>query len=181
DLSNLNLKELRKQIGVVLQNGAVFSGTLYDNIVCGGTYTIEEVMHAIEIANFKQDLDKLGMGLHTLVQPETCTLSNGEIQRLLIARALIAKPKILIMDEATNCLDNTSQDVITKNIDDLNVTRIVIAHRLSTIIHATRIYVIDKGTIVQEGTFDELYQQEGLFKYLIHEQAKQMETLNHPV
>jgi ATP-binding cassette subfamily C protein len=154
DIRNLNLRELRKKMGVVLQNGSIFSGTVYSNIVCGGIYTKEEIDRAVKMSNFDKDLEKMGMGLHTVVQPESSSLSNGEAQRLLIARALIS----------TNCLDSESQDLISKNIDELNITRIVIAHRLSTIKNADRIYVMDKGKVAQVGSYQELASEPGIFR-----------------
>jgi ATP-binding cassette subfamily C protein len=164
DIRNLNLRELRKKMGVVLQNGSIFSGTVYSNIVCGGIYTKEEIDRAVKMSNFDKDLEKMGMGLHTVVQPESSSLSNGEAQRLLIARALISNPSMLILDEATNCLDSESQDLISKNIDELNITRIVIAHRLSTIKNADRIYVMDKGKVAQVGSYQELASEPGIFR-----------------
>jgi ATP-binding cassette subfamily C protein len=172
DIRNLNLRELRKKMGVVLQNGSIFSGTVYSNIVCGGIYTKEEIDRAVKMSNFDKDLEKMGMGLHTVVQPESSSLSNGEAQRLLIARALISNPSMLILDEATNCLDSESQDLISKNIDELNITRIVIAHRLSTIKNADRIYVMDKGKVAQVGSYQELASEPGIFRDSLLAQIK---------
>lgn len=170
DLSNLDLREIRHQIGTVLQNGSIFSGSLYDNIVCGGGYTKKEVDEAIALSGFDEDIKNFPMGLHTVVQSGGGTFSGGQLQRLLITRALVSKPKILIFDEATSALDNKTQEFISKQLDKVEVTRIVIAHRLSTIRHADRIYVMDKGTVIQAGTFQELAKQEGLFKQFLTRQ-----------
>ena len=110
------------------------------------------------------------MKMSTLVSMNGGTISGGQRQRIMIARALIRKPKILFLDEATNALDNVSQAAVTENIDKMKMTRLVIAHRLSTIRRADKIIVLHDGNIVQEGTFDELAAQNGLFKQLIQRQ-----------
>ncbi|MDR3623815.1 MAG: NHLP bacteriocin export ABC transporter permease/ATPase subunit [Chlamydiales bacterium] len=171
DLSSLDLRDVRHQIGVVLQNGAIFSGSLYENIVCGGTYTKEQVEYAMKVSGFDKDIESFPMGLHTVVQSGGGAFSGGQAQRLLIARALISNPRLLIFDEATSALDNKTQDLVTENLDKLKVTRIVIAHRLSTIKNADRIYVIEKGRVIQEGSFQELSSEEGLFKTMLKRQA----------
>ena len=172
DIKTLNLRELRRKLGVVLQNGSIFTGTIYQNIVCGGLFSKEEVERAVKLANLEEDLEKMGMGLHTFLQSDALTLSNGEAQRILIARALIGKPRILILDEASNCLDANSQEILSKNVAELNITRIVIAHRLSTIVDADRIYVMDQGKIVESGRYAELFDKNGVFKDLVLESKK---------
>ncbi len=170
DLSTLNLHFLRKQIGSVLQTTNIMSGTIYEQIVGGGIYSPHQIKEAIELSGFKEDLLSLPMGLHTFIPTNGTTLSGGQKQRLLLARALIGSPSILMFDEATSALDNKTQNLITKNIDSLNVTRIIIAQRLSTIQHANRIYVLDKGRIVQVGTFNELSKVPGIFKEMFERQ-----------
>ena len=108
------------------------------------------------------------MGIHTLVTPET--ISGGQQQRILIARALVGSPAVVVMDESTSALDNLSQEIVKENMEKLHTTRIVIAHRLSTIIRADRIYVLDRGEVVQQGTYAELSAEEGLFKRLAERQ-----------
>ena len=103
------------------------------------------------------------MGLFTLVSESGGGLSGGQKQRVLIARALISKPDILFFDEATSALDNIAQKTVSDNLDELMCTRVVIAHRLSTIRHCDRIIVLDKGKIAEEGTFEELMENKGLF------------------
>jgi NHLM bacteriocin system ABC transporter ATP-binding protein len=170
DLQSLNVDQLRRQIGVVLQEGGITFGSIYDNITCGGIYSQERVEKALELSGFNQDLDSFPMGLHTVLPMGGATLSGGQKQRLLIARALLPNPKILILDEATSTLDNRTQDEISHNIDHLNVTRIVIAHRLSTIRNANRIYVMEKGKIAQTGTFAELAALPGPFANMLARQ-----------
>ena len=157
-------------MGVVLQGGGIVAGTLYQNIVAGGRYSEEEIDRAIILASFKRDLENFPMGLHTVIPMNGETLSGGQKQRLLITRALLPKPKILLFDEATSSLDNRSQEEISQNIDQLDITRIVIAHRLSTIKNADRIYVLESGKITQEGSFEELSKKPGLFTEMLKRQ-----------
>lgn len=110
------------------------------------------------------------MGMHTVVSQGGSTLSGGQRQRLLIARALIQKPSLIFFDEATSALDNRTQAIVTESLDKLRATRIVIAHRLSTIINADRIYVLERGRIVQQGNYEELIKQDGLFAKLAKRQ-----------
>jgi ATP-binding cassette subfamily C protein len=170
DLSHLNINEVRKQMGVVLQGGGIIAGTLYQNVVAGGRYTQEEIDRAIRLSGFHRDLHYFPMGLHTVIPMNGETLSGGQKQRLLIARALLPQPKILLLDEATSALDNHSQSEISQNINQLDITRIVIAHRLSTIRNASRIYVLEGGEITQSGTFNALAKEEGLFADMLKRQ-----------
>jgi ATP-binding cassette subfamily C protein len=167
DLNSLNLHKVRRQIGVVLQGGGIIAGTIYDNLVSGGVYSKKEVDTCLALSGFAEDLSTFPMGLHTFIPMGGETLSGGQKQRLLIARAILPKPKILIFDEATSALDNTVQEEISKNIDALDVTRIVIAHRLSTIKNADLIYVLSQGKIVQTGSFEKLTEEPGLFQEML--------------
>jgi ABC-type bacteriocin/lantibiotic exporter with double-glycine peptidase domain len=124
------------------------------------------------MAGFAEDIEQMPMKMHTVISEGGTNLSGGQKQRLLIARALVNQPKIIVMDEATSSLDNRTQGIVVESLDKLKATRIVIAHRLSTIRHADRIYVVEAGRVVQVGTFEELLQQEGLFAQLV---ARQME------
>lgn len=170
DLANLDVRQVRRQIGVVLQTSMVLSGTLRENIITGGFYTEEEIFKALELAGFTEDLKRLPMGLGTIVTNDGATFSGGQKQRIIIARALVSRPKIVIFDEATSALDNKTQDIVTTQIAQLKCTRIVIAHRLATIKTANRIYVFDKGRVVETGTFEELVQKKGFFHYLLTKQ-----------
>jgi ATP-binding cassette subfamily C protein len=123
------------------------------------------------MAGFADDIQSMPMEMHTVISEGGSNLSGGQRQRLLIARALVLKPRILIFDEATSALDNRTQAIVSESLDELKVTRIVIAHRLSTIRNADRIYVIEAGRIVQQGKFEELVNEDGLFAALM---ARQM-------
>ena len=170
-MENRDIIELRKQIGVVLQDSAILGGSLRENILCGRYCTDEEITHTLALCGFADELEKLPMGLDTFIPEGGSNLSGGMKQRLLIARAIIKIPKILLLDEATSALDNLTQEVVRKNLDELQMTRIVIAHRMSTIVDVDTIYVLDRGKIVQSGSFQELVEQEGLFQSLVEKQS----------
>ncbi|WP_293113873.1 NHLP bacteriocin export ABC transporter permease/ATPase subunit [Moorena sp. SIO4G3] len=171
DLSGLDISAVRRQLGVVLQNGRINSASMFDNIASGALVTMDEAWEAANMAGFADDIQAMPMGMHTVISEGGTNLSGGQRQRLLIARALVLKPRLLIFDEATSALDNRTQSIVSESIDELRVTRIVIAHRLSTIRNADRIYVLEAGRVVQQGTFEELLNQEGLFANLM---ARQM-------
>ena len=172
DLKSLDLISVRRQLGVVLQNGRVQQSSIFDNIACGALITLKEAWSAAEMAGLAADIERMPMGMHTIVSVGGSNLSGGQRQRLLIARALIKKPKIILMDEATSALDNRTQTVVTRSLEKINATRIVIAHRLSTIRHADRIYVLEAGRVVQVGSFFELIELDGSFARLV---ARQLE------
>ncbi|MCH9630766.1 MAG: Vitamin B12 import ATP-binding protein BtuD [Chlamydiia bacterium] len=171
DISRLDLVGLRRKIGVVLQHGAILGGSIRDNINCSRNFSDEKIWETLKLCGIEEEIQNLPMGLETLLPSGGGTLSEGQKQRLLIARALISKPKILVLDEATSSLDNYTQELIKKNVDQLNVSRIVIAHRLTTIRNADRIFVINNGCIEQSGTYEELNSQEGLFQKLVKMQS----------
>lgn len=170
DLNGLNVTAVRRQLGVVMQNSRLMSTTLFENIASGALISMDEAWEAARMAGFAADIEAMPMGMHTIVSEGGTNLSGGQRQRLLIARSLVLKPKILLFDEATSALDNRTQAIVSQSLDQLKVTRIVIAHRLSTIRNADRIYVLEAGRIVQQGTFTQLAQQEGLFAQLIARQ-----------
>lgn len=170
DLAGLDVSAVRRQLGVVLQNGRINAGTIFENISSGALITLDDAWVAAEMAGFAEDIRSFPMQMHTLVSEGGTNLSGGQRQRLIIARALALKPRILFLDEATSALDNRTQAIVSESLDRLNVTRIVVAHRLSTIRNADRIYVLESGRVVQQGTFDELAQAEGLFARLIARQ-----------
>lgn len=169
DMALLDPTAVRRQLGVILQNSRVMPGTILDNIVSGTEYTIEDAAEAVRMASLDADIAAMPMGMLTMVGAGL--LSGGQEQRLLIARALVGNPPLLIMDEATSALDNVTQDTVRVHIEQLRSTRIVIAHRLSTVMHADRIYVLDKGRVVQTGTYDSLVGKEGLFQELVRYQT----------
>jgi len=171
DLNQLDVGLVRRQIGVVLQEGQLTPGDIFSNIVGTSTrFTLKDAWQAARSAAFDEEIKKMPMGMHTVINEGGTNLSGGQRQRLLIAQALIHRPKILIFDEATSALDNRTQAVITDSIGKLQATRIVIAHRLSTIKEVDKIFVFDKGRLVQEGTFDELMRISGTFKDLAQRQ-----------
>jgi NHLM bacteriocin system ABC transporter ATP-binding protein len=170
-LTSLDLRALRRQIGVVLQNGRIQSGTILTNIGGGRPIGPEEAMEAARLAGFADDLGMLPMGLHTVLTDGGGTLSGGQRQRLMIARALARRPRILLLDEATSALDNRTQALVTETVARLGLTRIVVAHRLSTIATVNRVLVLDRGELVQSGGFDELMQTPGLFRDLARRQV----------
>ncbi|MCC5661566.1 NHLP bacteriocin export ABC transporter permease/ATPase subunit [Nostoc sp. XA010] len=171
DLSGLDVDAVRRQLGVVLQNGQLNSASIFENIAGGAQITLDEAWEAARMSGFADDITAMPMQMHTVVSEGGGNLSGGQRQRLLIARALALKPRILLFDEATSALDNRTQAIVSESLDNLQVTRIAIAHRLSTIRNAHRIYVLQAGRVVQQGTFQELATVEGLFAQLM---ARQM-------
>lgn len=171
DLAELNPASLRRNIGVVLQNGKLFAGSIFSNITISAPWlTLKEAWEAAEMAGMADDIRNMPMGMHTLISEGSGGISGGQKQRLMIARAIAPKPKILMFDEATSALDNITQKKVSDTLDTLNCTRVVIAHRLSTIRNCDRILVMDKGKIAEDGSYDELIAKNGLFAELVERQ-----------
>jgi len=171
DLGELDLPAVRAQCGVVLQSGALMPGDIRANISGGGHYTEDEIWEAADMAGLSGVIKAMPMGLATVVNEAAASLSGGQIQRLMIARALVNRPRFVIFDEATSALDNPTQRVVAEATRALNATRIVVAHRLSTIRDADRIFVMAGGSIVQCGTYEELMaQRDGVFAELARRQ-----------
>lgn len=171
DLATLDLKSLRQKIGTVMQNGKLFQGDIYSNIVISAPQLgMEEAWSAAEKAGVKEDIEAMPMGMHTLISEGSGGISGGQRQRLMIARAIAPKPRILMFDEATSALDNITQKIVSDSLDSLKCTRIVIAHRLSTIRQCDRIIVLDKGKIIEDGKYDELIAKNGYFADLVSRQ-----------
>ncbi|HVV68927.1 MAG TPA: NHLP bacteriocin export ABC transporter permease/ATPase subunit [Gammaproteobacteria bacterium] len=170
DLSKLNIRLLREQIGVVLQNGMLFAGTIFENIAGTHPLTMEDAWEVAAQVGLAQDIETMSMGMHTLISEGGKTLSVGQRQRLMIARALARKPQMLFLDEATSALDNPTQAEVMRNLEALKITRIVAAHRLSTLVNADRIFVLQAGKIVQTGSYDALMREPGLFATLAQRQ-----------
>ena len=162
---------MRRQIGVVLQNGRLMSGDLFTNITGSSNATLDDAWEAARMAGLDDDIKSMPMGMHTVVSEGGSTLSGGQRQRLLVARALINRPRLLFFDEATSALDNRTQAIVSESLDRMQATRIVVAHRLSTIANADRIYVLERGRVVQAGTYDELAAADGTFQDLIKRQT----------
>lgn len=171
NITDLDMTVLRRQVGAVLQNASVMGGSVYANIVGSAPdLTVNDAWHAAQLAGLDADIQAMPMGMHTVISHGGGNLSGGQRQRLLIARALVNRPQILLFDEATSALDNRTQETVKENLEALQVTRVVVAHRLSTIINADRIYVFENGQIVQSGTWDSLMREEGLFAKLARRQ-----------
>lgn len=171
DLSKLNKQELRKKMGVVLQDGRVFAGSIYENItLTAPQVSMERVDEVITQVGLKDDIMKMPMGIHTYLAEGGGTVSGGQQQRILIARAILSNPRILLFDEATSALDNVTQEMVCESLDKLQATRIVIAHRLSTVMKCDRILVMNDGRIEEEGTYEELMKKGGLFYQLASRQ-----------
>jgi NHLM bacteriocin system ABC transporter ATP-binding protein len=170
DLSTMDVRMVRQQIGVVLQQSRVMPTEMYRNIIGTSSKTIEDAWDAAERAGLAEDIRNMPMGMHTYVSEGGGTLSGGQRQRLMIARAIVHRPKILFLDEATSALDNKTQAIVTESMAKMDSTRIVIAHRLSTIQDADRICYLDAGRIVEMGNYDELMQLNGAFAELARRQ-----------
>ncbi|MCH7993426.1 MAG: NHLP bacteriocin export ABC transporter permease/ATPase subunit [Planctomycetes bacterium] len=170
DLSGLDTAAVRRQIGVVLQSGRITAGSVYENISVGARITLAEAWEAIKDAGLAEDIQAMPMGLHTIVSEGGTNFSGGQRQRLFVARALVSRPKILLMDEATSALDNRTQAIVSESLRRRNVTRVVVAHRMSTIRDADRIYVLDRGRVVETGSYDELLNKGGLFAAMMARQ-----------
>ena len=171
DLQQADLKSLRRNIGTVMQSGKLFSGDIYSNIVISAPHlTLDDAWKAAEMAGIADDICAMPMQMHTLISEGSGGISGGQRQRLMIARAIAPKPRILMFDEATSALDNVTQQIVSDSLDKLKCTRIVIAHRLSTIRQCDRIIVLDKGKIVEDGTYDQLVANKGYFAELIERQ-----------
>lgn len=170
NITTLDLGELRQQIGVVLQRDGLFAGSLYENIVGFQPISMEEAWDAARRAGLDAEIRAMPMGMHTYISDSAPTLSGGQRQRLVIARALVRKPRILIFDEATSALDNRTQAIVNEALAQLNLTRIIIAHRLSTVRGVDRILVLQQGRIVETGFYDELLARGGVFSELVRRQ-----------
>jgi NHLM bacteriocin system ABC transporter ATP-binding protein len=170
DLNALDMRMVRQQLGVVLQASRVMPTEIFRNIVGVTSRTLEDAWDAAERAGLAEDIRNMPMGMHTYVSEGGGTLSGGQRQRLMIARAIVNKPKILFLDEATSALDNRAQAIVTESMDRMDATRIVIAHRLSTVINAHRICYLHGGTVAEVGTHQELMERDGLFAQLARRQ-----------
>ena len=170
-MDQLDLHSLRRNIGTVLQDGKLFPGDILSNITITAPWLGEaEAWEAAEKAGMAEDIRNMPLGMHTFLSEGSGGISGGQKQRLMIARAIVAKPGLLILDEATSALDNLTQKKVTESMDAMKCTRIVIAHRLSTIRACDRILALDQGKIVESGTYDELIAKNGFFAELVRRQ-----------
>jgi ATP-binding cassette subfamily C protein len=171
DLRTLDKQALRKNLGVVLQNGKLIAGSIYENItVTAPEATMTDVQSVLEAVGLKDDVAQMPMGVQTVLSESSGTISGGQQQRIMIARAIIGKPAVLIFDEATSALDNLTQAAVCASLDKMNVTRIVVAHRLSTIRTCDRIVVLQDGSVAEEGNYETLMKSKGLFYQLASRQ-----------
>ena len=171
DMSNLDLRSLRRRIGTVTQDGMLFSEDVYSNItISAPQLSVDDAWEAAEIAGIADDIRAMPMGMQTMISEGSGGISGGQKQRLMIARAVAPKPRVLIFDEATSALDNATQRKVSESLDSLKCTRIVIAHRLSTIKNCDRILFIEGGRILEEGTYEELIALGGRFAELVERQ-----------
>lgn len=170
DLSGLDKVAIRRQIGTVLQSGKLIAGDMLTNIIGTAPLTMEDAWEAARLAGLEEDIKAMPMGMHTMINDGATTISGGQRQRMMIARAIVGKPAILFFDEATSALDNRTQAIVTSSIATLKATRIVVAHRLSTIAGADRIFFIERGRVVESGTYQELMALNGRFKTMAERQ-----------
>ena len=171
DISGLDINSIRRQIGTVLQTASISAGSMFETIASGLVITLDEAWNAARDAGLDEDINAMPMGMHTLVSEGGGNLSGGQRQRLLIARSLATNPRILLFDEATSALDNRTQEIVSRSVARRKVTRLVIAHRLSTIEDADQVIVLNQGRIEQQGTFDALKSEKGIFQRMISRQT----------
>ena len=177
DIESLDLGSLRRRIGTVMQQSGLFQGDIYSNIVLTAPgLSIDEAWDAAEKAGIADDIRAMPMGMYTMVSEGGGGISGGQKQRLMIARAIAPKPKLLFFDEATSALDNKTQKQVSEALDAMGCTRVVIAHRLSTIRHCDRILVLDGGRIVEDGSYDVLIEKGGFFADLVARQRVDAEA-----
>jgi ATP-binding cassette, subfamily B, bacterial len=175
NLSSISHKHWRKQCGVVMQDGFIFSDTIARNIAVGvEIIDRQKLYHAAQVANILEFIESLPLGFHTKIGAEGTGVSQGQKQRLLIARAVYKDPQYIFFDEATNALDAHNEAVIVENLNEFfkNRTVIVVAHRLSTVKNADQIVVLDKGVITEIGTHAELTSQQGDYYQLVKNQLE---------
>lgn len=172
DLARLDPVAVRRQMGVVMQKGQIIPGTVAENILGSTVLTLDDAWSAAEQAGLAEDIEAMPMGMHTYINPST--LSGGQQQKVLLARALLGQPRVVVLDEATSALDEQSQATVVESMERLEVTRVAVAHRVSTIRTCDRIYVIERGLVAQQGTFDELLAQPGAFRRLVERQLTEL-------
>lgn len=171
DIDHLDKRELRKKFGVVLQEGRLIAGSIFDNIILASPGAVlKDAEEAAQKVGLGDDIKRMPMGMHTVLSETGGTISGGQAQRILIARALMGNPSVIFFDEATSALDNVTQMMVCETLKQLKATRIVIAHRLSTIVDCDRILVMDKGQIIEQGNYESLMAQKGMFYELASRQ-----------
>ncbi len=170
DFSSLNAVSVRSQMGVVLQHGQIMAGDIFSNIVGSMPLTMDDAWEAARMVGLDADIRNMPMGMHTVISEGAGNISGGQKQRILLARGIVNRPKILILDEATSALDNATQAIVAQSVQQLRATRVIVAHRLSTIRDADRIYVLQDGTVAEEGTYEDLMNAGGFFAAMAQRQ-----------
>jgi ATP-binding cassette subfamily B protein len=182
DENEIDFEDLRKQIGFVTQDTQLFSGTIKENLLfVNPEATEEEIQSALDKASCESMLKRTDNGINSVIGEGGLKLSGGEKQRISIARALLRNPRLLLFDEATSALDSITEEDITATIREISARKeqitLLIAHRLSTIMHADRIYVLEKGVIVETGSHDELLAEKGLYYAMWRQQIGEREKV----
>jgi ATP-binding cassette subfamily B protein len=165
----------RAKCGAVMQDGFIFSDTIANNVALGDEEPDKErLAYAVRMANIQEFIDTLPLNYNTKIGPEGVGLSQGQKQRILIARAIYKNPEFIFFDEATNALDANNEKVILENLDEFftGKTVVVVAHRLSTVRNAHQIIVLEKGSIVEIGNHDELTRKQGAYYHLVKNQLE---------
>jgi NHLM bacteriocin system ABC transporter ATP-binding protein len=171
DLDTLDTRAVRAQIGVAMQSASVTGADILSTITGDWPLTEDEAWAAAEKVGLANDIRALPMGMRTMIGDNAVTFSGGQRQRLVLAAAIARKPRLVILDEATSALDSVTQARVSESFDRLQVTRVVVAHRLGTIRNADRIFVLEAGRVVQEGTFEELAAAPGTFQNMVRRQT----------
>jgi len=177
DLAQVDKRALRRQLGVVLQNGDLIFGSIFENItITNRRATLSDVYRVLDQVGLRRDVDEMPMGVHTMVSEGSGMLSGGQLQRILIARSIISNPRVLVFDEATSALDNLTQKMVCDSLEAMHITRIVIAHRLSTIEKCNRIVFLKDGQIAELGSYAELMARRGDFYQMANRQLAEQEA-----
>jgi len=175
NIKNLNGKFWRQQCGAVMQDGFIFSDTIARNIAVSDEYIDrEKLLHAVNVANIQDFIESLPLAYNTKIGQEGVGLSQGQKQRILIARAVYKNPEFLFFDEATNALDANNERVIMEKLNEFfeGKTAVVVAHRLSTVTKADQIIVLDRGEVIEKGTHEELTKLKGTYYNLVKNQLE---------
>lgn len=174
NLTNVQNRIWRDRVGTVLQDSYIFSDTIGNNIAMGEFVRTDKrkLLYATKVAHIQDFIESLPLGYKTKIGSEGIGLSQGQLQRILIARAIYKNPDYFFFDEATNALDTTTERQVMKNLQQhfFNRTVVIVAHRMSTVRSADNIVVLDKGKVVEEGTHNELIQQKGYYYNLVQNQ-----------